>query len=107
MSDFSERLTAARKAAHLKQREVAAALGVATSSYTAYETGAREPNLQKIRTISAFIGVSADELLGIEKTERTTIQQIYDDLSPKGQGQLIDFGRFLNGKEHDSNPAVS
>ena len=107
MSEFSERLAAARKAAHLKQREVAAALGVATSTYTAYETGYREPDVEKLKVIAAAIGVSADELLGTGPFSKPTIQRIYDSLSRDGQDQLMDYGRFLLEKERKKNTDVS
>jgi transcriptional regulator with XRE-family HTH domain len=107
MSDFSKRLAAARKTANLKQREVAAAIGVAQGTYAAYETGAREPDVEKLKVIAAVLGVSADMLLGTNAYMRTSIQQIYDSLSRDGREQLMDYGQFLLEKEHKKNTDAS
>ena len=107
MSDFSKRLAAARKAAGLKQREVASAIGVAQGTYAAYETGTREPDVEKLKVIAAVLGVSADKLLGTDIYKRPTIQKIYDALSPQGQDQLIDYGEFLLEKERKKDSATS
>lgn len=64
---FSERLRKARENKGYSSKEVAAAIGVAASTYSQYETGSREPDVLKIKKISDFLDVSGDYLiLGID-----------------------------------------
>lgn len=73
---LKDRLREARKAANMKQKEVAAAVGITESTYCGYETGKRQPDPIKIAAIAAALGVSGDYLLetGFEdiKKEPTT-----------------------------------
>ncbi len=48
---------------------MAESIGVAQSTYSLYEKGAREPNIDKIIKISSVLGVTSDELLGIEQRQ--------------------------------------
>lgn len=69
MAQFNENLTNKRALKGLSQKAMAEAIGVAQSTYSLYEKGAREPNIDKIIKISAVLGVTSDELLGIEQKE--------------------------------------
>ena len=60
---LKEKLRQARKAAGLTQLQVAKAIGVTESTYCGYETGKRQPDVQKIKQLSKFLGVSGDDLL--------------------------------------------
>ena len=61
----------------MTQKEVADIIGVAKSTYSLYESGNREPNVQTIKKISDVLNVSADELLGLN-SENTTIAAHFD-----------------------------
>lgn len=69
---FNENLRWAREQKGLSQKDVAERIGVAKSTYSLYESGNREPNVQTIKKIADVLDVSADELLGIEP-EPTTL----------------------------------
>lgn len=72
MSDvFHENLKAARLKKGLSQQEVADLVGVAKSTYSMWETGNREPNLMRIKTLTKVLDVSGDELLGLIPMDRT------------------------------------
>ena len=60
---FPEQLKRARIAAGLTQQEVADAMGITNSTYCGYETGKRQPDVQKIKQLSCILGVSGDDLL--------------------------------------------
>lgn len=62
---FNENLKAAREHRHMSQKEVADCIGVAKSTYSLYESGNREPNVQTIKKIADTLKVSADDLLGL------------------------------------------
>lgn len=63
--NFNENLKNARERRNMTQKEVADRIGVAKSTYSLYESGQREPNVQTIKKISDVLNVSADELLGL------------------------------------------
>lgn len=68
---FNENLKIAREQRGLSQKDVAEKIGVAKSTYSLYESGNREPNVQTIKKIADVLDVSADELLGIPSTQTT------------------------------------
>lgn len=75
--NFNENLKFAREKKNMTQKEVADGIGVAKSTYSLYESGNREPNVQTIKKISDILNVSADELLGLN-SENTTIAAHFD-----------------------------
>jgi transcriptional regulator with XRE-family HTH domain len=75
--NFNENLKCAREKKNMTQKEVADSIGVAKSTYSLYESGNREPNVQTIKKISDVLNVSADELLGLN-SENTTIAAHFD-----------------------------
>ncbi|MDO5548244.1 MAG: helix-turn-helix transcriptional regulator [Eubacteriales bacterium] len=62
---FAERLHSIRLARGLKQKEVAAAIGISESNCSMYEHGTREPGLSKLVDLARVLDVSTDYLLGI------------------------------------------
>lgn len=64
MVPFTDRLQKARKRKHLKQREVAEHLQIATRSYQNYEGGQREPDFETLVALADLLDVSTDYLLG-------------------------------------------
>lgn len=61
---FSERLKLARNRREVAKKELAAHLGIGERAYQNYEMGTREPSLEKLSEIAAYLDVSADYLLG-------------------------------------------
>lgn len=53
-----------RKEKKLTQKQLAVALGISATCYAGYEQGYREPNIEMIKKMSDFFGVSVDYLLG-------------------------------------------
>ena len=64
--EFHENLRFFRKSKHIQQKSVADALGIPHSTYSGYESGKREPNFETLKRIALFLGVSTDELLGLD-----------------------------------------
>lgn len=60
---FQERLRNARKNCGLTQQQVAQKLGVTPSTYCGYETGKREPDVEKVKLLASILHISADALL--------------------------------------------
>lgn len=59
---FKDRLKEARAKSRLTQSQVAAAIGVAKSTYAGYETGNSEPDLSKIERLMELLHVDANFL---------------------------------------------
>ena len=74
---FSEQLKKARVEAGLTQQQVADAIGITNSTYCGYETGKRQPDVEKIRQIAKLLHTSGDRLLetGFEETEKAPAQE--------------------------------
>ena len=69
--NFNENLKYARERKGLSQKDVAEGIGVAKSTYSLYESGNREPNVQTIKKIADLLNVSADDLLGLNEEPAT------------------------------------
>ena len=63
---LKDRIKESRKAAGLKQREVAELIGVTESTYCGYETGKRQPDVMKLKEIAKVLNVSGDYLLELD-----------------------------------------
>jgi len=61
---FGDNLKNARKRLGLTQKQVAAALDITESTYCGYETGKREPDVQKIKQLARVLNTPSDALLG-------------------------------------------
>lgn len=63
---FSSNLVLFRKKKYLKQRDLAAALGVSASAVSSWETGISTPQLETLYRICDFLDITLSALLGIE-----------------------------------------
>lgn len=83
---MNERIKAARKAAGLKQAELAERLGLKTNTVTSYETGVRVPSDAVILSICRELGVSEHWLrtgegsMLVELSEQKKIAAFLGDL---------------------------
>lgn len=73
---FPEQLRAARTAAGLTQAEMAQRLGVDKTTYCGYETGRRQPDINKLRQLITLLNVSADRLLGTAGSGSATPEEL-------------------------------
>ena len=86
--DFGDKLKAARINAGFTQEQLARQIGVAKSTLTGYEKGNREPDVPKLKALSAALGVTGDYLLG---TEDFLKNKKSPEISPKGKyGDIIE-----------------
>jgi len=72
---FGERLSALRKAAGFTQVELAAELGVSQRMVAYYESPAATPPANLLPQIAAVLGVSIDELFGVDAKRRLAKQE--------------------------------
>ena len=67
---FGERLMSLRRARGLSQEALGDMLDVTRQTVSKWERGDSTPELEKLVELSRILGVSLDELAGIERTER-------------------------------------
>jgi methanogenic corrinoid protein MtbC1 len=79
MIDFAARLRELRVTADLRQKDLAAALGVAQTTIANYEQGARFPDESNLRRIADYFNVSLDYLMG-----RTDVNLVAKDVQYPG-----------------------
>ena len=72
--NFSQTMSALRRARGLNQRQAAADLNISQALLSHYETGAREPGLDCVCMACRYYGVSADYLLGLSDAPEGTDQ---------------------------------
>lgn len=96
---FNENLKIARERRKMSQKDLAESIGVAKSTYSLYESGNREPNVQTIKKIADILNVSADELLGINE-EPTTMAAHFDgdEFTEEELDEIRQFAEFVKNK---------
>ncbi len=94
--NFNENLKFAREKRGLSQKEVAENIGVAKSTYSLYESGNREPNVQTIKKIADVLNTSADELLGIDDEPQTIAAHFDgDEYTEEELSKIKEFAEFV------------
>lgn len=68
--EFHEKLQELRKRKGLTQEELAAALFVSRTAVSKWESGRGTPNLDSLKAISAYFGVTLDQLLSTDEALR-------------------------------------
>ena len=96
---FNENLRLARERKGISQKDIAENIGVAKSTYSLYESGNREPNVQTIKRIADFLNVSADELLGIDDEPQTIAAHFDgDEYTEDELEEIRNFAAFVKSK---------
>ena len=95
---FNENLKFAREKRGYSQNDMAESIGVAKSTYSLYESGNREPNVQTIKKIADVLNVSADELLGIEEPSTIAAHFDGDEFTESELEEIKQFAEFVKNK---------
>ena len=97
--NFNENLKEARLKSGISQKDLAEKIGVAKSTYSLYESGKREPNVDTIKKIASSLNVSADTLLGIDN-EPTTLAAHFegDEYTESEMEEIRNFAAFVKNK---------
>ena len=97
--NFNGNLKEARLRSGLSQKEVAKNIGIAKSTYSLYESGNREPNVNTIKKIADCLNVSADTLLGLNE-EPTTLAAHFDgeEYTEDELDEIRQFAEFVKNK---------
>lgn len=101
---FIEQLRKARLRIGKTQQQIADELGVTKSTYCGYETGKRQPDVQKIKHLAKILNTSPDVLLETAFTSNETKKDPFEDLwdkvgiSPISKKQLPILGNAACGE---------
>lgn len=100
--NFNENLKEARIKRGYSQKEVAEAIGVAKSTYSLYESGSREPNVQTIKKISDILNTTADTLLGLNVP--TTMAAHFDgtEYTEEELEEIKQFAAFVKNRKKNN-----
>lgn len=98
---FFENLKEARIASGLSQKEVAEQLGVAKSTYSLYESGRREPDVERIKKLAQILGVSSDALLGLPEPSTAAAHFDGGDYTPEEWEEIEKFKMFVKSKREN------
>lgn len=93
--EFHKKLKELRTQAGLTQQQLGAQIGVTKSVISYYELQERLPSLDVLIKLAAVFHVSADYLLGIEKTAVIDVSGLKDN-DIKMLNQLIEYMRIKN-----------
>ncbi len=97
---FNENLKKARLKRNLSQKEVADSIGVAKSTYSLYESGNREPNVDNIKKIADVLNVSSDTLLGLDFELQTLAAHFDGDTYTKDElDEIKKFADFVKSRK--------
>lgn len=76
--EVAEKLRHWREACALSQKQVADALNIDRTTYTKYESGSTQPNLDTIVKIAAIYNISPLELLPMDVSEQKSVHRLRD-----------------------------
>ena len=101
---FASRLRALRKERGLTLQQLAKHFGMSHSTLSKYETGSRKPDMEMLKKLSDFFGVSVDYLIGEspvrDKEETVILNKSINkpELPPEAYKELEDFIEYLRKK---------
>lgn len=78
---FGQRLSAARRCANITQENFARVLGVSRQAVSKWESDLALPETEKLPRIAQVLGVSLDELMGVEKDHATVEKTVSEPLT--------------------------
>lgn len=96
---FAEQLRKARNTAGYTQQQVADAMGITNSTYCGYETGKRQPDVEKIKRLASILNTTGDYLLETDQLTRSDGRK-FMSLYLRHKKMLND---FCDLSEHDQS----
>lgn len=67
---FPDRLRSLRERKKKTQQDIADVLGITRPAYTAYESGSRKPDYEKVQQLAQYFDVTIDYLMGQDGVEK-------------------------------------
>ena len=98
---FPERLRTLRRRKGLSQQALGERLGVSQTSIYKWESGQAEPDMETLREIAAFFGLTMDALCSdgtrqeAQEMNIAVMNRAFRQMTPEEQAKLIEVGRTL------------
>jgi transcriptional regulator with XRE-family HTH domain len=107
---FGQRLKELRKEKKLTAKQFGEKFNLAESTISGYETGARKPDIELVRSFANFFEVTSDYLLGISDM-RNPLQDLaahrsdnhMDDLPEEARKEVDNFIGYIRNKYGKAN----
>ena len=95
---FKDRLRYLREHQELSQAEVCRRIGISASSYSRYECGTNEPNLETLKKLAALFDCTVDYLLEVDGSvaDSDKVVDLNDFIS---NGKFTIASRFPNNRD--------
>ena len=93
------------------QKEMAEMLGIDRTTYSKYESGASEPNIEMLSKLADFFSVSLDYLVGNSEIKTALVLQdtsaedgpnvkrlkkLFTELTEEQQAELLRYGEYIS-----------
>lgn len=96
MYDFGQTLKEKRKSKSMTQKRLAELLEVSETNICKYESNIVFPSFDKLRTLSAVLNVSLDELCGTQARETVSLMGLNEEQSNIIKDLIIAFRTYNN-----------
>lgn len=94
--EFQNRLYDLRKKRGISQEELAGEIGVSRQTISKWETGESTPDMEKMITLSAYFGITLDELvLGKKDMPENMTENMTDNTVGKTVEKVMDIGEKI------------
>lgn len=94
-----------REAQGIKQKELAAMIGIAPNTLSQYENGKREPDIETVKRMAATLNVTVDCLLGQQEKPAPSgdeldreLIEIWNTADETERNDLLEMARMLKNR---------
>ena len=102
---YSDKIYSLRKKNHMSRQALAEMLGMSPTAVYKWESGESQPNIETMKKMAEYFGVSMDELCDFTNPEEETdgssrvavMTRAFRQLKPEEQDKLLAVGRALFG----------
>lgn len=100
---IGKQISLLRKKYNLTQEDLAIKLGFSKQTISNWETGLKTPRMGAIQKMANLFNVSKSFIIeGIEELPNTSIEKIYNQLSPSRQQRVYDFAKHELEEQQES-----
>lgn len=101
---YSDKIFKLRKENHMSRQALAQMLGLTATAIYKWESGESQPNIETMKKMAEYFGVSMDELCDFTDASETkedsrlaVMTRAFRQLSPEEQDRLLAVGRAMYG----------
>ncbi len=99
-----EGLKIIRKSKQMTQETIANYLGIATNTYSQYESGKRHPSIETLKKLSEYYNVSIDSLISGDMSQPKTYNSLAKKLSYLNDDKLTQLTGYIDRLSDEPSP---